>query len=288
MYIQNLCITNFRNISSKQFQFSVYDQTIRKLTPNELDALTIGISAVLHEMSVWSGCRIQSTDYMVSTSPAITVQADIDELGDSNERIVVWTRKNSSCSCTIRNVVNLLRINTVPPRPLPLIVRIPALYNVSCAIPIIDFDIFNRLKGYDGALESSPINTSLASEFFQAVNDPGFRSPLYLQAYNGTKAALKLFIRQLTGKVCQVKYSEHKQTLAVIGDTFPIPMHSLFKVVIDLAVRAALLDPHYGKMCCQKISGIVIIDNTVNDHSILTALQKTFPRVQFIFNNTRM
>lgn len=65
-------------------------------------------------------------------------------------------------------------------------------------------------------------------------------------------------------------------------------IRAVFSMVADIAYRCAKLNPHLGEQCCQKTSGIVLVDeidiflHPAWQQHVLLDLRKAFPNIQFI------
>lgn len=150
-----------------------------------------------------------------------------------------------------------------------------------------------RLAGYDGA-------ASLRSKF---LDFPRFFALLFSSKKNGllttetiealwTGVSDSIFLvagwRQMLPKTGRpeilFKKDEELLKFSQLGDG----VRCMIEVVGDIACRCALLNPEFGKDASKKTSGVVLIDE-IDLHlhpkwqqTILSELQRAFPKIQFI------
>jgi len=154
--------------------------------------------------------------------------------------------------------------------------------------------VLDRLAGYDGAAD---LTTSFMSfdtfivQIFSSVRGGALDKNNIEQLWLGVKDAIflvtgwKLLLpRQGETEIFFQQQGTQRLKLSQLGDG----VRCMIEFIGDLACRCALLNPHHGRGASVNGCGVVLIDEIdlhLHPHwqqTIISQLQKAFPKIQFI------
>lgn len=153
---------------------------------------------------------------------------------------------------------------------------------------------FYRTVGYEGCLTEAS-NNKMLMNWIRHMEKMEWKRKKKIGEYQGVKEALRIFMQSmLEEEVISFEYDDQSEELIFVTQSGSLPVRalsagyqSLVWMVFDIAYRMALLNPDL----LENISdtpGIVLIDELdMHLHpkwqwNIISALQSTFPNVQFI------
>lgn len=155
-------------------------------------------------------------------------------------------------------------------------------------------DDFSRVVGYTDCLDESS-NTKMLTNWFKRMEQISWQMNKKIGEYESAKLAVAKFISYMTNSdnVC-VFYDKRTEELMCRIDDEVLPLRflsagyrSMIGMVLDIACRMAILNPNMRDNA-YKTDGIVLIDELdLHLHpkwqwNIISALEHTFPNVQFI------
>ena len=203
--------------------------------------------------------------------------------------------------------VDSVKDDTKPPQTFPLIAyygtgRLWGTSNLTMRRKRHAKDMAIPESAYADCLSTSA-NYELFKVWFEAAEgearsekDSGISSPYHPQSLlDAVQSAVKCVLRDSVG-ITKLKWSFIEREILVIyadGGQMPVNLlsdgvRSVLAMVADLAHRAVRLNPHFGADACQMTPGIVMVDE-IDLHlhprwqqTIVEALRRTFPKIQFI------
>jgi len=156
-------------------------------------------------------------------------------------------------------------------------------------------DDFSRVIGYAGCLEEAS-NMKMLTNWCKRMDHISWQQEREIVEYEAVKHAAAQFMQVMLDKenIC-IFYDKRTEELMYACDSEQLPIRllssgfrTLLGMVLDIACRMAILNPDLLDRIVSSTPGIVLIDE-IDMHlhpnwqwKVIKALQKTFPKVQFI------
>ena len=144
---------------------------------------------------------------------------------------------------------------------------------------------------------ASESNTKMFTNWCKRMEQIAWQEDKKIGEYEAVKSAVVTFMNELMDRqtVTSLFYEKRSEELMYIDNNNIIPLRlmssgyrSLVRMVADIAYRMAILNPDLKEEVVHKTPGVIMIDELdLHLHprwqwKIIQALQKTFPKVQFI------
>lgn len=171
---------------------------------------------------------------------------------------------------------------------------IPAKRDPSDLIDDVEKKLHDRRNGYAGCMRNT-IDKSMIKAWCLKMDMEHYFQGSPIAEYEAFKEIVGISMMHMSELDCQpqVYYSRQFRDIVYQENGHPLPIsylsagyQSLLWIVMDIAFRIALLNPHYPDM--RFTPGIVLIDELdMHLHpkwqwNVLRALRETFPNIQFI------
>lgn len=155
-------------------------------------------------------------------------------------------------------------------------------------------DDYSRVVGYTDCLDESS-NTKMLTNWFRKMEQIIWQNNKTIGEYENAKRSTAEFIKHMTGSGdARVYYDKRSEELMCMIDDERLPLRffsagyrSMIGMVLDIACRMSILNPELRETAYMT-DGVVLIDE-IDLHlhpkwqwNIISALEKTFPNVQFI------
>jgi len=150
----------------------------------------------------------------------------------------------------------------------------------------------SRLRGYYNALDPLT-NIKFFLEIFRTETLSSLQHGTKSAQLNAVSKAIMNCIKDCTKVYHDIKRDELIIELESIHDLMPFNslsdgVRTTLAMVMEIAFRCSLLNPHLGEVAPEETTGVVLIDE-IDLHlhpgwqkSIITDLRNTFPKIQFI------
>ena len=149
----------------------------------------------------------------------------------------------------------------------------------------------SRFLGYKDCLDPKS-NEKIMVQWFKAMEWQTFQEGTEVPALSAVKNAMKTCMINWQDLRFAAKFGE---LVAYLDDGRILPvrflsdgMRNMLGMIADIAQRAATLNPHLGEMAPLRTPGIVLIDeidlhlHPTWQRTIVTALKRAFPKIQFV------
>lgn len=317
MFLNKVWIENFRGIKHEELKFEptfnliIGDNGIGKTSI--LEAISVGLGGFIAGIEGVKGINFRSDDIRIESRRIGDGSYDISDITPTtvycnvncNETIFEWermkkNRKSSYIKTAPRDIVhyaeNMLR-------------------DVHSILPIINYQSagrmwtqkrdkwenpfkgnYSRAIGYMDCLESES-NTKMFTNWCKKMEQVSWQEERKIGEYEAVKNAVVIFMNELMDKqtITSIFYEKRSEELMYIDEDKMMPLRlmssgyrSLVGMVADIAYRMAILNPNLRDNVVVETPGVIMIDELdLHLHPkwqwrIIKALQKTFPKVQFI------
>lgn len=315
MYLKHLVIENFKGHSHCEIHFEpgfnllIGDNGVGKTSV--LEAASVALGGYIVGIDDISSKHFTKDEIRISTTPMgegsfhkqyetpVMVACRVDADGEEYE----WIRRKNSVKASRstvepREICRLAsKTSRNPEGILPILNYQSAartwMQKRESSENVFDTD-FNRTVGYKNCLdEASDVKALL--NWCAKMEQVSWQKNKRIGEYEAVKNALSRFMSIMNeGQISQIQFDKQNSELSYIDQDVSIPIRclsagyqSVIWMVLDIAYRMAVLNPNLRERAVES-TGIILIDELdMHLHpkwqwKVIEALEKTFPKVQFI------
>lgn len=315
MYFERVVIQNFKAIQRMELTFTpgvnllIGDNGVGKTSV--LEALTVALGGYLNGITGVTAKGIQQTDIRIEQTPIADASmglryltpVDIESQVQIGDRQYLWHRcrqdeSGSSRTKTLgKEFINYTKaVSNDSHAHLPLLSYLSTgrVFAREDSVSARKKKLTDRRRGYIGCLDNA-LDIKAIKHWCLEMELASFQLSKPIREYEMFKDTVSAVMQKMSGleHTPQVFYSRVFEDIVYTehGTSLPITYlsagyQSLLWIAMNLAYRAALLNPEYPSL--EETCGIVLIDELdMHLHprwqwNALSVLQSVFPRLQFI------